>query len=324
MITCLGIESTAHSASLGIMNDKGEILADVKDMYKTEKGGLIPVEVAKHHNKVFPELLKQIDIKNVDLISISAGPGLAPCLSEGMKFAKDLSKKLKIPLISINHLIAHLSIGELLTKAKDPVFILATGANTQIIFFEDKRYHISGETLDVGLGNALDKFGRAIGLGFPCGPKIEELAKNGKYVELPYSVKGQDLVFAGIITEAINKFKKGNKKEDLCFSLQETLFAMLCEVTERAMAHSNKKEALLIGGVAANQRLIEMLNIMCKERNANFHVVPLKYSGDNGVMISWQGILQYKANKKYYDNLKLENIDINPNWRADQLKIEYK
>ena len=324
MITCLGIESTAHSASLGIMNDKGEILADVKDMYKTEKGGLIPVEVAKHHNKVFPELLKQIDIKNVDLISISAGPGLAPCLSEGMKFAKDLSKKLKIPLISINHLIAHLSIGELLTKAKDPVFILATGANTQIIFFEDKRYHISGETLDVGLGNALDKFGRAIGLGFPCGPKIEELAKNGKYVELPYSVKGQDLVFAGIITEAINKFKKGTKKEDLCFSLQETLFAMLCEVTERAMAHSNKKEALLIGGVAANQRLIEMLNIMCKERNANFYVVPLKYSGDNGTMISWQGILQYKSNKKYYDNLKLENIDIKPNWRADQLEIKYK
>src|SRR3989344_42412 len=323
-LICLGVESTAHSTSLGIINDKGEILSDVKDMYKTEKGGLIPVEVAKHHNKVFPELLKQIDIEDINIISVSAGPGLAPCLSEGMKFAKDLSKKFKIPLIPVSHLIAHLEIGKLLTKVKDPVFVLATCANTQIIFFEDKRYHIGGETLDVGLGNALDKFGRAIGLGFPCGPKIEELAKSGKYIELPYSVKGQDLVFSGIITEAINKFKKGKKKEDLCFSLQETLFAMLCEVTERAMAHSNKKEALLIGGVAANQRLIEMLNIMCKERNANFHVVPLKYSGDNGVMISWQGILQYKANKKYYDNLKLENIDINPNWRADQLKIKYK
>ncbi len=322
-LTCLSIESTAHTASLGIIDDKGKILADVRDMYTTEKQGLIPIEVAKHHKKVFPELLEKSlnNFKDVDLISVSAGPGLAPCLLEGMKFTKNLSKKFKVPLIPVNHLISHLSIGELLTKAKDPVFILATGANTQIIFFEGKGYHISGETLDVGLGNALDKFGRAVGLGFPAGPKIEELGKKGNYIELPYSVKGQDLVFAGIITEAVNKFKKGIKKEDLCFSLQETLFAMLCEVTERAMAHTNKKEALLIGGVAANQRLVEMLNTMCKERNAKFYVVPLKYSGDCGSQIGWQGILQYKANKRYYDNLNLDKIDIKPKWRADEIEV---
>ncbi len=326
MIT-LGIESTAHTAALGIINEKGEILADARDMYKTKKGGLIPLEVAKHHNKVFPELLKEvlknIDAKDIDIISFSQGPGLSPCLLEGMRFAKDLSKKLNVPLIPVNHLIAHLEIGRLFSKAKDPIFILATGANTQIISLEGDRYRITGESMDIGIGNALDKFGRKIGLGFPAGPKIEELAKKGEYIELPYTVKGQDLVFAGLVTEAINKYKKGIKMEDLCYSLQETAFAMLCEVTERAMAHCGKKEALLIGGVAANKRLMKMLDIMCKERNAKFYSVPLKYSGDNAIMIGWLGILQYKSNKRYYDNLKLKDIDIKPGWRVDEVDVNW-
>ena len=322
---CLSLEGTAHTAGIGIIDDNGKIIADERDMHTTEKGGLIPLEVAKHHNKVFPELLKQvlidIDIKDIDIISFSCGPGLSPCLLEGMKFSKELAKKLNVPLVPVNHLISHLEIGKLFTKAKDPVFILATGANTQIISLEGNKYRITGESMDIGLGNALDKFGRNIGLGFPAGPKIEELAKKGKYIELPYSVKGQDLVFAGLVTEAINKFKRGVKKEDLCYSLQETAFAMLCEATERAMAHCGKKEALLIGGVAANKRLMEMLDIMCKERNAKFYAVPLKYSGDNAIMIGWQGILQYKSNKKYYDNLKLKDIDIKPGWRVDEIDV---
>ncbi len=326
MIT-LGIESTAHTVALGIIDDKGKILADARDMYKTKKGGLIPLEVAKHHNKVFPELLKEvlknIDAKDIDIISFSQGPGLSPCLLEGMRFAKDLSKKLNVPLIPVNHLIAHLEIGRLFSKTKDPIFILATGANTQIISLEGDRYRITGESMDIGIGNALDKFGRKIGLGFPAGPKIEELAKKGEYIELPYTVKGQDLVFAGLVTEAINKYKKEIKMEDLCYSLQETAFAMLCEATERAMAHCGKKEALLIGGVAANKRLMEMLDIMCKERNAKFYSVPLKYSGDNAIMIGWLGILQYKSNKRYYDNLKLKDIDIKPGWRVDEVDVNW-
>ena len=321
----LGIEATAHTASVGIINEKGEVLAEVTNMYKTEKEGLIPIEVAKHHNKIFPKLLKEVlqkvNIKNIDIVSISASPGLAPCLLEGMKFAKKLAKEYNLPLIDTSHLIAHLEMGKMLTKAKDPVFILATGANTQIIFFEGKKYHVGGETLDIGLGNALDKFGRAIELGFPAGPKIEKLAKKGKYVKLPYSVKGQDPAFSGILTKAIELYKKGTSKEDLCYSLQETTFAMLTEVTERAMAHCNKKEALLIGGVAANQRLIEMLSIMCKERNAKFYAVPLKYSGDNGVMIAWQGLIQYKANKKYYH--KKREIDIKPRQRIDEVEVNW-
>ena len=319
----LGIESTAHTFGIGIITDKGKVLANAKDMYKTEKGGILPTEAKEHHlrlkNEILEKALKEakLRIEDMDIISFSQGPGLPPCLVVGKNFAKELALKHKKPLIGVNHLIAHLEIGKVLTKTKDPVFILATGANTQIIAFEGGKYRVFGECLSIAVGNALDKFGRNIGLGFPAGPKIEELAKKGKYVELPYVVKGMDVEFSGIVTHAANLHKKGVKKEDLCFSVQETVFSMLTEVAERAMAHTDKKELLLIGGVAANKRLIEMLKIMCKERKAKFYVVPIEYAGDQGVMVGWEGILEYKRNKKYYDNLRIEDVDINSNWRID-------
>ncbi len=324
-LICLGIESTAHTFATSIITDKGKILSDVRDMYKTTIGGIIPIEAAKHHEKVkdqvIEEAIKQanINLKDIDLISFSQGPGLPPSLLVGLNTAKELAKKINKPLIGINHLIAHLSIGNLFCKVKNPVYILATGANTQIISLEGGYYRIFGESLDIGIGNALDKFGRAINLGFPAGPKIEELAKKGKYIELPYVVKGTDFSLSGIITDAINKFKNNIKKEDLCFSLQENLFAMLTEVTERALAHTEKNEVLLVGGVAANKRLCEMLNIMCKDRKAEFNFVPLKYSGDNAVMIAWQGILEYKSNKTE----NLNKIDIKPFWRLNQVKVDW-
>ena len=325
----LGIESSAHTFSVALVNDKGRILSEKRHMYTRADGGIIPIDAAKHHKEVREKLLQEcfdeskLTIKNVDIISLTSGPGLAPCLLTGMELAKKLSKENNLKIIPINHLIAHLEIGKLFSKAKDPVFILATGANTQIIAFEEGRYRIFGETLDTGIGNMLDKFGRAIGLGFPAGPKIEELAKKGKYIDLGYVVKGMDLSFSGILTKAIDLYKKNYSKEDLCYSLQETYFSMLTEVTERAMAHVNKKEALLIGGVAANKRLIEMLNIMCKERKAKFFYVPIKFSGDQAAMIAWTGLLQYKSNKKYYNNLKLQDIDINPHWRAEQVNVTW-
>ncbi len=324
---CLGIEGTAHTASIALVNDKGEILIEERDMYKKEDGGIIPNECAMHHKRIFPKLLENIiikfDLKNVDVVAFSMGPGLSPCLVKTMNFAKHIAKELNVPLVGVSHLVAHLEIGKLLTKARDPVFVLATGANTQIIAYEKGRYRVFGECISIALGNTLDKFGRIIGLGFPAGPKIEQLAKLGKYIELPYIVKGMDVEYSGILTKAEQLYKNDVSKEDLCYSLQETMFAMLTEVTERALAHTNKREALLIGGVAANKRLIEMLNIMCKERKAKFYFVPIQYSGDQAAQIAWTGILQYKNNKSYYDNLDLNKIDINPRWRVEDVEVNW-
>ncbi len=320
----LGIESTAHTFSIAIMRDK-EFLSQASDTYTTEEGGMIPIQVANHHTEVKDKLLEKalsdakIKLEEIDLISFSKGPGLPPCLKVGRDFAVSLAKKTGKPLIGVNHISAHLEIGRLVTKTKDPVFVFVSGANTQIIAHEGGRYRVFGETLSVGMGNALDKFGRIIGLGFPAGPKIEEIAKLGKYVELPYVVKGMDVDFSGIVTKAEQMFKKGISREDLCYSLQETFFAMVAEVTERALAHCEKKEAIVIGGVAANKRFCEMLDLMCQARGAKFYPVPLKYCGDNATMIAWEGILEYKTTGRK-ESL---DVDFNPNWRVDEIEARW-
>jgi len=170
---CLGIESTAHTFGCGIIDDKGKILANVKDSYTTKKGGIHPTEAKNHHieckDKVVSDALNTagLTMDDVDLVSFSQSPGMAPCLVVGMEKAKELALFHKKPLIGVNHCIAHLEIGRVLTKCKDPVMLYASGANTQIIAYEGGKYRIFGETLDNGVGNFLDGFARYLGWGFP-------------------------------------------------------------------------------------------------------------------------------------------------------------
>ncbi len=220
----------------------------------------------------------------------------------------------------MNHPVAHIEIGRFTTSCEDPVVLYVSGGNTQIITRMENRYVVVGETQDVGIGNALDKFAREVGIGFPGGPEIEKFAQKGSYIELPYVVKGMDLSFTGIVTEATKKIKSGVSKEDVCFSLQETTFAMLTEVTERALAHTGKKEVLLTGGVAANKRLQEMLGVMCKDRAGKFYSVPKEYAMDNGTMIAWTGVVMAKSGSKKFDPKK---DDINSTWRTDEVEVKW-
>jgi len=329
----LGIESTAHTFGIGIVNEKGEILANVIDSFSAEEGGMIIEQVVEHHKKVAEKVLNEalekakISFEEVDLIAYSAGPGIDPVLWVGYKKAKEWSEKydkareeqsssvsrehsVPVKLVGVNHCAAHLSIGKKINNLEDPVYLYVSGVNTQVIVFDGGKYRVMGETLDIGLGNMLDKFGRILGLGFPAGPKIEELAKKGKYVELPYMVKGMDVSFSGILTKVGQLYKKGISKEDLCFSLQETCFAMMAEVAERALAHTEKKELLLVGGVGANKRFCEMLEIMCKERGAKFSNVAMNLARDNGAMIAWEGYLRKDS---------LGDEGIKTFWRVDEV-----
>jgi len=321
---CLGIESTAHTFGVGIVKEK-KILANVYDSYHTEKGGIIPTEAAKHHEAVKDIIIDKalneadINIKDINVIAYSRGPGLAPCLLVGMHKAKELSKKLKLPLIGVNHCIAHLEIGKLLTKARDPVLLYVSGANTQVISYASGKYRIFGETLDMGVGNFIDAFARYTGLGFPGGPKIAELAASGKFIELPYSVKGMDVSFSGMLTNLKQKYDKGYNINDLAYSLQESAFAMLIEVSERAMAHLHKQELLLGGGVACNSRLQEMAEIMCRERHTKSFCPPKEFLVDNGGMIAYLGLLQHKAGEK----VSQSKANIMPYERTDDVKIFY-
>lgn len=324
---CLGIESTAHTLGVGIVDDSGKVLANEKHTFTTEKGGIHPRKAVEHHILFYEFILKRalesakITLKDLDVVSFSKGPGLGGCLRVGAAAARAISSICNIPILGVNHCIAHVEIGKLTSGFKDPVTLYTSGANTQILAFSSRRYRVFGETLDVGVGNFLDTFGRTIGLGFPGGPKIEELAKKSKkYIELPYSIKGMDFAFSGIQTKLDNLFKTGKySQEELCYSTQETVFAMLTEATERAVAHIDKKEVLLTGGVAANKRLASMLEQMCKDRGIKFAVVPFPLACDNGAMIAWQGMIEFKSGKKD----TLENTKFDQKWRTDDVKITY-
>lgn len=312
----VGIESTAHTFGVGIVTEEGDILANVRDSYTSQDKGMIPDEIAEHHEKVAEIVLTKafeeakITWGKVGFIAYSAGPGLDPVLWKGFHFAKMWGEKYGKKLVPVNHCCAHLSIGKVWNKLADPCYLYVSGVNTQIIVYEEGHYRVLGETLDLGLGNMLDKFGRIIGLGFPAGAEIEKLAQKGNYLELPYVVKGMDVSFSGILTKISQLYEKGSRKEDLCFSVQETCFAMLTEVVERAMAHTGKTELLLVGGVGANQRFCNMLEIMCKERKAKFFKVPLDLAGDQGAMIAWEGFLK----KGHFSD-----FEVNPHWRVDEV-----
>ena len=211
-------------------------------------------------------------------------------------------------------------------KIEDPLTLYVSGGNTIVSAFDSNRYQIFGETLDLPIGNMIDSFARDAGLSHPGGPKIEKLAQNSeKYLSLPYVVKGMDLSFSGLYTAAkrlieSNKFEKEYNLNDVANSLQETAFAMLTEVTERALAHTEKKEVLLTGGVAANKRLQTMVEYISNEHNARFEVVPLKFAGDNGAMIGWTGILRYKSEGGH----DLSDTIIKPKERMDQISIPWR
>lgn len=325
----LGIESTAHTFGVAVVDFDGNVLSNVRDMFTTESGGIIPIEAAKHHIAVrgglFEKALVEAKINEKEIIAIafSNAPGLAPCLMEGMRFAKELSIRLDIPLVPVNHCIAHLEIGDK-TGAKDPVLLYASGANTQIIAYEAGKYRVFGETLDLGVGNFIDTFARYAGLGFPGGPRIQELAAKSsheKYIELAYSIKGMDVAFSGMLTKLKQMLESGKYPlEDLAFSLQETAFSMLIEAAERALAHTGKTELLLGGGVACNSRLQEMARIMCEERGVKFFCPERQFLVDNAGMIGYLGLKMFKKGIKK----KVSEVDIAPRERTDDIKVSWK
>ena len=302
---CLGIESTADDFGVGIATFNGEILANASSGYVPEEGGIHPREAARHHaevaDKILNEALSKAKVKPSDftLIAFAQGPGLGPCLRTGATVARALAAYLNLPLVGVNHSVAHIEIGKLETGAVDPVTLYVSGGNTIVAAFDSGRYRVFGETLDIALGNCLDVFAREAGLkhrrGMPLGAALEQLAAKGeKLVPLPYVVKGMDLSLSGLLTAAITLLRKGESRlEDLCYSLQEHAFSMVTEVTERGLAHTEKKDVLLTGGVAANKRLQSMLKIIAEEHDAKFNVVPLQFATDNGAMIAWTGVLAY-------------------------------
>jgi N6-L-threonylcarbamoyladenine synthase/protein kinase Bud32 len=295
--------------------------------------GIHPREAAHHHGEVGPDLLKRalatarLSLNDLDGVAFSQGPGLGPCLRVAATMARSVALATKKPLVGVNHCVAHLEIARGMTDAIDPMLLYVSGANTQVLAFVRGRYRVFGETLDVGLGNAIDKFAREQGIPFPGGPEVELLAaqtvtasKAPTWQQLPYTVKGMDVAFAGLATAASRLVNDGANLGDVCFAVQEHAFAALVETAERALAHTGKQELALGGGVACNRRLQDMARLMCEARGAAFHCPPREVLVDNGAMIAWLGLSMLE----HGGAVTPEDSAIRPYERSDQVEVTWR
>jgi N6-L-threonylcarbamoyladenine synthase len=254
-------------------------------------------------------------------MAYAMGPGLGPCLRVGAVIARALATHYKKPLVPVNHAIGHIELGCLLTGAADPLVLLVTGGHTLITAFQEGRWRIFGETLDLTIGQLLDQLGREFGFASPCGAKIEELAaRTEQFVSLPYVVKGQDVSFSGILSAAKRELRRGGSREVLAYSVQEVAFALLAEVTERAIAFTEKRELMVVGGVAANRRLQHMLRQVADRHGSVYYGVPAAYSGDCGAQIAWAGLLAATAGVA----VPVERSTVRQAWRLDQVEIPWR
>jgi len=302
----MGFEGSANKLGVGIVREDGAILSNIRHTYITPPGqGFLPRDTAIHHQTFILEVTKQAlaaaKIKPEDLscLCYTKGPGMGGPLRSVAVVVRVLSQLWKKPIVAVNHCVAHIEMGRVVTGSKNPIVLYVSGSNTQVIAYSLKRYRIFGETIDIAVGNCLDRFARILNLSNDPSPgySIEQMAKSGKqYIELPYVVKGMDVSFSGILSHMETIVEKNiYTEEDLCFSLQETVFAMLVEITERAMAHCGANEVLIVGGVGCNERLQQMMEIMVKQRGGNIFAMDERFCIDNGAMIAYTGLLMFKT-----------------------------
>lgn len=324
----LGIESTAHTFSASVVSQTKGLLSDVRDIYKPPEGsGIHPTEASIHHAAAATRVVQEaisaaaVGLREIDGVAYAMGPGLGPCLRVGAMTARTLALSLDRPLIPVNHAVGHIELGCMLTGASTPLVLLISGGHTMVVSYASGMWRVLGETLDLTLGQLLDQLGRHHGYASPCGRLIEEAAaRSHRYLRLPYTVKGNDVTFSGMLTAAKKLVDSGEPFDDVCFSVQETAFATAVEVTERALAFTGNRELMVVGGVAANKRLAEMLSIMSARHSAKFSVVPLRYSGDCGAQIAWTGLLALRSGV----TTPVEKSVIRQSWRLDTVPLPWR
>ena len=353
MPIALGLEGSANKLGVGLIYHSPitkhkptevRILSNIRHTYHAPPGaGFLPKDTALHHRQHVTSLVlaalaeASLTIDDVDCICYTKGPGMGAPLQSVALAARTLSLLWSKPLIGVNHCIGHIEMGRAITHATNPVVLYVSGGNTQVIAYSTQRYRIFGETLDIAVGNTLDRFARTLNIPNDPAPgyNIEQLAKEGSVlVDLPYAVKGMDCSFSGILArvdELGHQCLSGKlfspdthekiTPEDLCFSLQETIFAMLVEITERAMAHVGSSQVLIVGGVGCNERLQEMMGIMARARGGDVYATDERFCIDNGIMIAHAGLLEFCSTGK---GMGLEDSTCTQRFRTDDVFVRWR
>ncbi|MCJ1320188.1 putative tRNA threonylcarbamoyladenosine biosynthesis protein kae1 [Xylographa vitiligo] len=346
----LGLEGSANKLGVGLIlhpakGGPATILSNIRHTFVSPPGeGFLPKDTAIHHRSWITRLVLQalkeagITVADIDCICYTKGPGMGAPLQSVAIAARTLSLLWGKELVGVNHCVGHIEMGREITSAQNPVVLYVSGGNTQVIAYASQRYRIFGEALDIAVGNCLDRFARTLCISNDPAPgyNIEQMAKKGRhFVELPYTVKGMDCSFSGILASIdilADKLQNGPTemkdeetgepitREDLCFSLQETVYAMLVEITERAMAHVGSSQVLIVGGVGSNERLQEMMGMMAKDRGGSVFATDERFCIDNGIMIAHAGLLAYRTGFR----TPLEESTCTQRFRTDEVFIKWR
>jgi N6-L-threonylcarbamoyladenine synthase len=323
----IGIESSAHTLGIGIVKE-GRVLANVRRMYRITDKGIIPVKVSDFHanglRATLAEALRKahVTMEDIDAVGFTRGPGIGPCLRVGQLAAGALSLGCGIPLYAVNHGVAHIEIAKHLGRMRDPLAVYVSGGNSQILGLVEepfRHYKVFGETFDIGVGNMLDNFARQAGLNPAWGSTVAQAAIGGRYIDMPYTVKGMDFTFTGLLTYAVKLLQK-EPLRDVAFSMQETAFSMICEATERALLLSGKRGIVLSGGVAQSKRLAEMMREVASEHGVRFFIAPNEFNADNGAMIALVAEKMAEAGMKSVRGPG----EINQKYRVDAAEIGWE
>ncbi|CAL8582039.1 putative tRNA threonylcarbamoyladenosine biosynthesis protein kae1 [Xanthoria parietina] len=346
----IGLEGSANKLGVGVIlhppkGGSAQILANIRHTFVSPPGeGFLPKDTARHHRTWVVRLVKQalreagVAIDDVDCVCYTKGPGMGAPLQGVAVSARMLSLLWGKELVGVNHCVGHIEMGREITGAQNPVVLYVSGGNTQVIAYASQRYRIFGEALDIAVGNCLDRFARTLNISNDPAPgyNIEQLAKRGKHLlDLPYTVKGMDCSFSGILASIdvlaarLEKDTTGWRdeisgevisREDLCFSLQETIFAMLVEITERAMAHVGSHQVLIVGGVGCNERLQQMMGLMANDRGGSVFATDERFCIDNGIMIAHAGLLAYQTGF----TTALTDSTCTQRFRTDEVLIKWR
>ena len=318
-IITLGIESSCDETSVAVVKNGREVLSNVIDSQikiHEKYGGVVPEIASRNHIEAISRVTKRaledakITFNDIDVITPTYGPGLVGAILVGLSYAKALSYAIKKPLVGVNHIEGHIAANYITYKELQPPFLclLISGGNTQLIYVKDyTKFEMLGKTRDDAIGEAFDKIARVVGLGYPGGPKVDNLAKEGiANVELPKThMDNLDFSFSGIKTAVINiNHNKPNiNKANLCASFENTVTEILIDNTKKAIEQTGLKTLAIGGGVSANSYIRnEFLKL--RDEGIKVYMPDMKLCTDNAAMIASAG---------YYNfiNGKRDSLDLN-------------
>ena len=308
-ILTLGIESSCDETSVAVVKNGREVLSNIIDTQipiHEKYGGVVPEIASRNHieaiSRVTKKALKEANITfdDIDVVCPTYGPGLVGALLVGLSYGKALSYALNKPLVGVNHIQGHIAANYITYKELKPPFLclLVSGGNTQIIYVKDyTEFEMLGKTRDDAIGEAFDKVARVVGLGYPGGPKVDKLAKEGSpNIEFPktYFENSLDFSFSGITTAVINfNHKTPNiNKADLCASFEKAVTEVLIENVKRAIKQTGATKLAIAGGVSANSYIrSEILKL--ERENLKVYMPDMKLCTDNAAMIASAGYFEF-------------------------------